>query len=209
MKLILFFNGWSFDHHVVDHLDSSGFYVACTDSYHKHLNNDYFNNLNFDLYDKIYIVAWSFGVAIAYRWWQQTHIKIEKFIALNGTLTPVDNHCGLSVRGCRLTIKNWSLENRAVFNRRIFNDQTSILPDFISNRNIDDQKHELQYLYDAFLEFNYPKDNMITAVVGANDLIFSTKNMLNFWGHNAIMIDKMPHFPFDYFQSWNQIISIG
>ncbi len=67
-------------------------------------------------YSRITIVAWSFGVWVA----QHTELPpIERAIAINGTLHPVNEEQGISPQVFQATLSTWSEESRQRFNRRM------------------------------------------------------------------------------------------
>lgn len=206
-ECILFFNGWGMDAKAVSHLDFDGFDVCM---YH-----DY-NSLSFEYEDyiehqKMYLVAWSLGVWISSEIISQSNIKIEKAIALNGTLQPIDETNGIAPAVYDATMENWDETNRLKFNMRMMGGrkQYEQLLDRASSRNADDQKSELMYIRKEVLTGKKPEINFDTAFIGSNDMIFLPANQKNYWnGRVAIVEKEVPHYPFGAFENWGQIIEL-
>jgi biotin synthesis protein BioG len=74
-------------------------------------------------------------------------------------------------------------------------------------RSLDSQLEELKRIYknavNNTIDFTFDK-----IFIGNQDLIFPTKNQVNFWeGKSKIIELDIPHFPFFYFKSWDEIIN--
>jgi biotin synthesis protein BioG len=160
-------------------------------------------------YNRITLVAWSFGVWVA----QQTTLPpIAEAIAINGTISPVDAEKGIRPDVFMATLSTWSEENRNRFNRRMCGSSetlalfTSISP----NRSAVDQQEELARLQEhlqtagtttAAWSYNH-------AIIGGRDLIFPAQQQSSAWkGIPQTLISDMPHFPFLHFKNLQEVLA--
>ena len=105
-NIILFFAGWGMDATPFRAFTDLG--KDCMIVY------DYSDfNADFDIsgYSGYYVVAWSFGVYAAAYWLTTQKKKPLKAIAINGTLSPIDDECGIPCKIFDATLNGLS-ENR-------------------------------------------------------------------------------------------------
>jgi hypothetical protein len=78
------------------------------------------------------------------------------------------------------------------------------------SREFEEQVDELENLEVLVNKYGTNSDFKWNSVlIAEKDTIFSIKNLLNYWKGNAeIIIVNMPHYPFDKYNSWEQIIAI-
>lgn len=200
-KLIIFFNGWSLDENIVNHLTSYEYDVLMFYDYaNLEISKETINEIN--NYKEINIIAWSFGV------WACGNV-IDKFknlkevIAINGTLIPIDNKFGISEKMFNLTLSNLSEKTYPKFFQNMFEGDTNF--EKLPKRDIENQKQELINIRDNSSLKPYTK--FFTKVfVGNQDKIISAKNQINFWGEDFIVRVNKGHYIFDLFKSWDEII---
>jgi pimeloyl-[acyl-carrier protein] methyl ester esterase len=202
---ILFFNGWGMDEKAIAHLRVDGSDLCMFNNYRsiEPLRDD------ISSYQNIVLVAWSLGVWAAEQTICQSHIRIHKSIAINGTSRPIHNQYGIPRHIFEMTLQGWNETNRVKFNRRMMggtqslNDQERFLP----HRSVEDQKDELQAIH-SFQESKVPCSfQWDVALVGGSDLIFPALNQCNWWtGKTRIRETTYPHFPFAGMQHWDQLI---
>ncbi|MCL2326989.1 MAG: DUF452 family protein [Bacteroidetes bacterium] len=164
-------------------------------------------------------------------------LQFTKTIAINGTPLPIDNNYGIAEMVFEHTLANWNETNRKKFNARMCggNVQLQEWQTFMSARSCEEQLQELQQLFTAIQ--NPPSTSFLRrqespfcdeilnlqlgaakqvqhdgvkwteAIIGSNDLIFTTKNQHNYWQNvtNCRTL-PLPHFPFAEFQSWDEIL---
>ncbi len=206
-QLILFFNGWGMDDAVVNHLDIGNYDLQIFYNY----DQDFCVDLKFHkTYKKIFLVAWSMGVWAASQTLENSELDIEKSIAINGTLRPVDDNYGIKRSVFKGTIERFSIRNKQKFDRRMMKskDDFQTFQSIKSFRTFEDQLLELKNIYvlsqSVCNDFIFDK-----AVIGKNDLIFTEENQNAFWKNKVDIINKeWAHFPFYNFISWQDIINL-
>ena len=185
-KLIIFFNGWGMDENAVKHLEPEDYNIVMFYDYNN-LKTDFKLNKK---YLETNIIAWSMGVMIA-----GVH-KINysgRFVAINGTLKPIDTKYGIHPKIYDLTIENFNENSRDKFIKNMFNNED--IPDSLNNRSIENVKSELIALKSYSADINY-KPNKI--IISNNDKIIPTKNQSAFWGIEPNL--KGGHYPFFNFK---------
>ncbi len=208
-KLILFFAGWGMNGSEMGHLDAGDFDVLCFYDY-----RDLSELPEIDgVYDEVYVVAWSFGVACAGPVFSRLNLpEPVKAVAINGTLKPVDDECGIPPQVFQGTLETYSLENREKFLRRTCGSREN-LEFFMQQanlRNAEEQCEELAILEDFFATIS-ERNIFTTAVVGTKDRIIPAQNQQFFWEQaNAriVTIDGAAHYPFQLWQSWQEIVEL-
>jgi len=74
---------------------------------------------------------------------------------------------------------------------------------YLSNQNVENQKAELQFLYDNFKSKKTNNLNWNFAFTSKNDMIFTIKNQTNFWENKTQIIENEEfHFPFSNINNW-------
>jgi biotin synthesis protein BioG len=214
-ELLLFFNGWGMDHRNVAYLLheslSGGFsadLAVCYDYRKLETEPEFMNDIS--QYSRITIVAWSFGVWVA----QHTELPpIERAIAVNGTMYPLDQKLGIPPEVFKATLSTYSEENRNRFNRRMCgsSEDFALFSSMSPERETSDQKEELEQLQKHFLNKSLKGNNAWQynhAVIGGRDLVFPSQHQYNAWkGLPQTVIADMPHFPFFHFRNLSEIIA--
>lgn len=198
-KLIIYFAGWSMNGSEVSHLETSDYDVLAVYDY---------KDLTFDSelvqpYQEVYIIAWSFGVAVA----NELSLSAKKSIAVNGTLKPIDDNFGIMNAFFDQTLATMNEENYQSFLARTFNktDDRSA----ISFREIDEQREELRILGETFR--NSQMENCFDlALISKRDRIFLKRAQNAFWDtQNCRTIEIAgAHYPFQSWQSWQEMIEL-
>ncbi|MDD2961347.1 MAG: malonyl-ACP O-methyltransferase BioC [Muribaculaceae bacterium] len=188
-SIVLFFAGWG--------MDSNPFKSI-------HLDCDFmviydYNNFQFDTsilapYSNIYIFAWSFGVYSAAQFIETNNsLPICLKIAINGTMTPIDDEKGIPTGIFDGTYNNLSIQNIQKFNRRICKDnsQYELLNINKPQRSLESLKDELGAM--KINSLRHPISTKIhwnTVIIGQNDRIFPYKNQVKAWDNNCDTIYK-------------------
>jgi pimeloyl-[acyl-carrier protein] methyl ester esterase len=207
-QLILFFSGWASEHQHFRFLKTEDCDVLFCNDYRDDSVGIDMQRLT-EQYESIVVIGWSLGVCAAYDTclpWQQ---QISKAIAINGTLTPVDDAFGIPKLIFDGTHKNLSLSNLAKFNRRMFDnpEHHQWFAQHISTRTIDELKDELHTFNDVHHTQIEPFFDKV--VVSTNDLIFTHQNQLRFWEEKAdIQQLQSGHFPFYLFTTWDELAEL-
>lgn len=151
-------------------------------------------------YSNIYIFAWSFGVYGATQFISKYsyHLPIGFKMAINGTMSPIDDNLGIPEIIFSATLNNLSEQSLLKFYRRICNNNESYNSLLLRhpNRDIDDLRDELCSILEA--SKNEKTQNIIwnKILIGKNDRIFPFKNQLRAWQNNDnIIITDDAHFP--------------
>ncbi len=205
-KIVLFFGGWATEPAYFRHLQSSDYSVC--------MFYDYSNDIDLksvrDIashYKEVNVVAWSFGVWVANRAMQ--NVVINKAIAINGTLQPVDNQYGIPDVIFNRTVENLSEISRRKFNLRMCGSKEAFqkYSRTKTQRTFDDIRAELVNLKKLF-ETHTDNDNIFnSSIISKNDNIFPLENQKAFWEKKIeIKIINSSHFPFFDFDNWNKLI---
>ncbi|MFA6989838.1 MAG: pimeloyl-ACP methyl esterase BioG family protein [Candidatus Gastranaerophilaceae bacterium] len=228
-KLIIFFSGWAMDetpfkylfsreHDVLIFYDYSDFFI----------DKSLIDKIN--SYKEIVIISWSMGVYVGSQVAKHFN-KAKKAIAINGTLMPLDNVCGIPLKivdlTLNITLKVLSEKNIGSFYKNIFY-ENSDFKKFLKTRpqrNICNQKEELEKIKEYYqrskeiLINSGDQQTILTrsieniydfAIIGLKDRVFLAKNQKNAWQNtktNIILIDQA-HHPFYIWKNWEDIINL-
>lgn len=155
-------------------------------------------------YRQLHLMAWSMGVWVAAFLFAQQKELFASTTALNGTLRPIDDSCGISKKDFDIAIDTFSSASLENFYKSMFTSQTEHSR-FLENRPKRSQQsilHELVSLKKMYLKNGPASDIYDNKIVGSKDRIFPARNQIRAWGREQCSTLKVPHFPF--FQ-WNNI----
>ncbi len=207
-NLIVFFSGWSFDENPFKKFDCGDYDILMVYDY---------NDLNEPLqlnelggYKSKTLISWSMGVFVAYLL-RNLFFDFDYKIAINGTVTPVDNDFGIPVKMFELTLKHASTGLGGKFYKNVFNTEEDFCKYNQSpvERSVEDRVSELENLYDLIKssQIQYSKFYDV-ALVGEFDKIIPPKNQIA--SHNANSVPTISlscgHFPYYQFKSWGEVI---
>lgn len=191
--LTLFFAGWGMDEQpFMDYCPEDRDLLVCYD----------YRSLDFDFtllqgYGNIRLIAWSMGVWAASVVLQYIDLPICERIALNGTMTPVDDNEGIPQITFRRTLEGLNDITLEKFIRRMClkkeNMQTFLLKR--PKRSVEELKEELQLIREQVQSCPVPEFKWEQAVIGKDDLIFLAANQRNAWhaGTEVVEYDG-PHY---------------
>ena len=91
-SLVIVFAGWGMDSHPFEDLHVDECDIAVAYNYADFRGDNISSG-----YDNVYVFAWSFGVFAAARWLYDNNINPTIAVAINGTLSPVDDTLGIPV----------------------------------------------------------------------------------------------------------------
>ena len=194
--LIVFFNGWGMDEKVVSHLVSDNYDVLMLCDYRAFE----LENFDFSMYSKKILIAWSMGVYVCNNY--KEFKSFDKFIAINGTLKPIDDEFGIPSMIYNLTVDNFNELSCSKFMKKI---TTNIdLKDYCS-RSIEELKNELISIRDLNVENYFDFDK---AIISSKDRIIPTKNQLNYWQNTNVEILQVDgaHYIFDMYKKWDELV---
>ena len=199
-RLILFFAGWGSDENLFGRESKDGYdYMVCFD----------YRNLDFDFslidgYEEIYVLSWSMGVWAANNVLSRHEAEglgIIKTIAVNGTVTPIDDSRGIPADIFKGTLDNFSERTLAKFRRRICGN-TENTKEFLSHspyRSLDSLRDELASLWDMASSTKAEGEGLKWdfAIVCLSDKIFPPENQISAWteyGKAVIMKTDAEHY---------------
>ncbi|MCG8578434.1 MAG: DUF452 family protein [Bacteroidales bacterium] len=208
--LLLFFNGWSCDEHPFKPLKSEGYDVLMLNDYRDlTLPDEALGAIK--EYQKVAVIAWSFGVWVAQVTLSSLKEKLWCSLAINGTTFPVDKHFGIPAPVAMGTLSGLNDKNLEKFQRRMFSDRDAwqLFTDNKPQRDFQEVRNELFLLLQHFKVQKLQGEFYDLAIAGGHDLIFPVANQLRFWEqHTNIHKIQSGHFCFYQFDSWNQIIDL-
>ncbi len=191
---ILFFNGWGMDENAIKKIDFKEFDLCM---YYNYCD---FENIEFvEGYKNIYLIAWSLGVWAADIFISNIEINIKKKIAINGTPKPIDNIMGIPEKIFERTLSTLNPRNKTKFDMRMFGgksifDENGVL---LSKRSFEDQKNELQKIFELNKLYQTSNNKWDIAYIGKNDMIFPYKNQIEYWKTKSKIVEcDKAHFPF-------------
>jgi biotin synthesis protein BioG len=209
--LILFFNGWSCDEHPFKVLNDGGCDILMLNDY-RNLTLPKDVQEAMENYQKVSVLAWSFGVWVAQVAMYPLRDKLCRTIAINGTTRSVDKDFGIPAPIAMGTLSGLNGKNLEKFQRRMFTDKEA-WQQFIDNkprRDFEEVKNELFLLLQHFKVQKLSDDFYELAIVSADDRIFPTSSQLNFWKEKATIVElQKGHFCFYDFNNWEEIINIA
>ena len=150
------------------------------------------------------------GVWAAAQTFQTSSLDFKISIAINGTLSPVNDQFGIPESIFKGTIDHFSERNRLKFNRRMHRskEDNHRFNNTLSTRGLEDQLQELKAIFTLAKdsEINFPFNK---AIVGSADLIFPTKNQIQFWKDRSEIKElELAHFPFFQYKTWSEIVDL-
>lgn len=197
MQLIIFFNGWGMNEKAVSSLEIDKNFEIIIINY-PYILPDF----DFEKYEKIYFIGWSFGV-----YYMCKHIGSYKnkknfiSIAINGTPFPIGKF-GINEKIFNSTLENLNLENLKRFYKNMGASFESISPQNISLTKLKEELLEIKKFNLSDIEkINY-------AIIGKKDRIIPYKNQYLYFKKNDIPIIELDidHYPFYDLKNWRDII---
>ncbi len=214
-ELLLFFNGWGMDQRIAEHLRGDSLsatlgpdILAFHDYRSLYPEPEFMEEVIH--YGHITVVAWSFGVWVA----QQIELPpIDRALAINGTLCPIDPMEGIHPDVFQATLATYSEESRNRFNRRMCGggEAHALFCSIAPQRDVSGQHDELRSLKDHFSAppvKSSPAWNYNLAIIGGRDLVFPAQQQFHAWrALPQTIIADMPHFPFFHFRSFRELLA--
>lgn len=214
-KLILFFNGWSLDENIVNHLTSKNYDVTMFYDYSDlEISKEIIDEIN--NYDEVNIIAFSFGVwgvnaGVNASSLDNINAKIKNIIAINGTLIPIDNQFGISEKMFDLTLSNLSEKTYPLFFKNMWGKCHEVDLSKMPNRSIEDKRQELIAIKNNSTQLKISDISFNKVFIGKYDKIIPAKNQFAFWGgkcdNKEIIELDSGHYAFDLFKDWEEIIN--
>ena len=209
-NLIVFFTGWSFDNNPFVSFQSNSYDVLYVYDYNAIECLDDFKLFN--KYENKILMTWSMGVFTAFQL-KDIFKSFNKKIAINGTITPVNNKYGIPVKIFELTLKyaKKSLEGNFYQNIFLTTEEYKKYCNNPNSRTIENRISELENLYKT-IKLSSSNDEKFydTAIISQNDKIIPAKNQLQAHLKNNVKIIEVPygHHLFYNYTSWDEIVKI-
>ena len=209
--LIIFFCGWGMDENPFSILNSLSDILFVYD----YTTPDFPDgDIDFSKYTKITLLAFSYGVYASAIAKLPSGLNIDKKIAINGTLVPVDDKLGVPVRQFELTEKMNS-ESVIKFRQRLFGGEKAvqhfeIFENHLPHRSAASCTGELLGMKEYIPSLPVPEMNFDMVYLAEYDRCVPSKNQKNFWQNfENINIIKLEtgHFPFYNYKNFEEIIN--
>lgn len=189
-RLILIFAGWAMDWRPMKNLRRPGYDIAVVWGYGEGISKLEFA----EVYDEICLVAWSLGVAIAPEAVGSLKDRITLTVAVNGTMSPVDDRRGIPEAIFRGTLEGLDSRSLTKFYRRVTGSREAYeaFASDLPEADLEALRREL-----AMFATYIPKEmRWDTAVIGKRDAIFPPDNMVRSWAGKArTVITDEAHLP--------------
>jgi biotin synthesis protein BioG len=205
-QLLLFFAGWGSDFRPFLPIPAQEMDVLMLYDYRDMTLPDELEAM-FAGYQTVNVLAWSLGVWVANKVLSPLQLSINEAIAINGTLSPIDNQLGIPTDVFEGTLQNMSPINMVKFNRRMFgnNSHQAQFQQHAPQREVNELKTELALLQ----QLTHPSNNKIftKALISSDDRIFPTAHQYQFW-EELVTTHEAPagHFPFYGYENWDAIL---
>lgn len=189
-QLLLFFAGWGMDVTPFSQIHPDGCdWMICYD----------YRSLAFDKsvlldYSDITLVAWSMGVWVASQIMElYPTLPVSQSIAINGTLTPIDDLKGISPTVFEGTLQGLNEQTLQKFQRRMCGSSAEYktFQTIAPQRPVEELKEELSAIQQHFLASSPSAFHWQKAVIGKTDRIFLSENQKRAWENNADLIEEV------------------
>lgn len=208
-RLTLFFTGWGMDDtpfHPCSNATAESDLLLCYD--YRQLDN--FDEDALRPYTDITLVAWSMGVWAASQVLQKSLLPLTERIAVNGTITPVDEERGIPFAVFNGTLAGLTDASLRKFQRRMCT-SASTFQRFLAvapRRPLEELRHELDAIGQQCLALP-PADTFRwdKAVISTDDRIFCPANQLRAWTGKAEihLIEGGGHYEPDQLPPYNEL----
>ncbi len=208
-NLIVFFAGWSFDEKPFKFLQCNNYDVLFVYDYNNFEIPQELKNIN--QYKHKFLITWSMGVFVA-NLLKDIFTDFEYKMAINGTISPVDNEFGIPVKMFELTLKHAKIGLEGKFYKNVFQTEEEFqkYEKTPVERTIENRVSELENLYSEIKEQKEitAKEFYDFAIVSEFDKIIPPKNQIASHNKNTVKVLKIPygHFPFYHYSSWDEIL---
>lgn len=217
-RLILFFNGWGMDEHVVAHLecDEEWDVLAACDYRDLSKASEVFKTSK-ACAREIVVVCWSMGVWAYVRVCADLQIHPARVIAINGTPQPIHAEFGIAPEMYQATLDHFDEAGREKFFKRMCG-SSAIFERFNRQRpqrSLAEQAEELAAIQAATKDpalipvgegMGRPVD---IALISTHDRIMPVANQQRYWeGRAQCALLDAPHYPFFLWKRWTDILAI-
>lgn len=202
--LILLMAGWGMDASPFATLDYPGYDIAVTWDY----TDETIDSARLSNYREVIVLAWSMGVMEADRVIPGLGLPVSLSVAVNGTITPVNDSTGIPEAIFNGTLNGLSDNTLAKFNKRMCGSSEAFRCFSLTapSRSISSLADELRILGERSWEQTGDKSmHWDFAVIGSRDMIFTAVNQTNAWTDTPKIHLDEPHLP-DFQSIINRLI---
>lgn len=192
-RLIIVFAGWAMDHRPFVGLSRPGYDIAVIWDYRSlHIDWSFTRP-----YDEICILSWSMGVYAASITTQAIDYKVSARIAVNGTLSPIDDRQGIPEKIFKGTLDGLNERNLRKFYRRVCgsSDAYKAFCNNLPDRDIDGVRDELDAIATHSILSNPAVARWDLAIICRDDAIFPPANQVRAWNAVPRNIISGAHLP--------------
>ncbi len=152
---------------------------------------------------RLHLLAWSMGVCAAA--WLARHepffagLHFSSATALGGTLSPVDDRCGIPAKNFSAMLDDFSPVALEQFRRSMFDyeEEAERFLRCLPRRSPEELRAELEQLHELLRKEAEPLPEIWNRrIVTARDRVFPARNQVRAWGREQCEILPLPHFPF-------------
>lgn len=194
-RAIMLFAGWGCGASMFGGLSKPGYDIIVFWDY----RDESFDESEMAGYDELYLIGWSMGVLEATRVLADSALPIVGCLAVNGTLTPVDDRFGIPTVIFNGTLEGLNPRNLLKFYRRmcgssaVFDKYKSRLPE----RELSELTEELSLIGCRSVRRAPARWKWSAALIGGSDAIFPSANQKAAWQPGTIVEfwDDMGHMP--------------
>lgn len=194
-RAIMIFAGWGCGVSMFDGLSKPGYDIVVFWDY----RNEDFDESAVAGYDELYLIGWSMGVLEATRVLVDSALPIVGCLAVNGTLTPVNDRTGIPSAIFAGTLTGMSQRNLQKFYRRMCGSAAAFdkLKTRLPERELSELIEELSLIGHRAIERLPVRWRWSTVVIGGNDAIFPPSNQKRAWPSGTVVEvwEEMGHLP--------------
>lgn len=200
---ILFFSGWGMDPEPFRIVPAVGHDLLMFYDYRK-LDRDRIGDMIPSGYRHLHLLAWSMGVWAAGFLLAPFRDRLASAAAVNGTVTPIDDHRGIGAGPYEQMLHGLSPKSLETFYQSMFTDrrEREKFLRYRPRRSLDTIREELVMLRSAYLEHGPAQDIFTRKTVGSRDRIFAARCQVRAWGRDNCTVLPLPHFPFYSVPDW-------
>lgn len=188
-RLISVFLGWAMDYRPFARLHRPGYDLVLLWDY----TDSHFDFSEWDDYDEIVVFGWSMGVYFCAEFPPEIERKVTRRIAVNGTMTPMHDYCGIPVDIFMGTLAGLSERNLEKFYMRVCGSREAYnaFKAHRPERDINQLRRELE----GMTKLEPREGRFDLALIGNADAIFPPQNQESGWLGTPKCVFHGPHMP--------------
>lgn len=208
-EAIVFFLGWGMPANIFDLNQDEDLDICWVNDYQ---HND-FTELEEALqeYKKVHLISWSFGVLMAGKFLNQTALKLQSCIALNGVLRPIDDHYGIPKEIFQGTLDYLNERSYQKFLGRTFGGMRSYAAykEYFQEADIAKLKKELEFFQVQSEQSVEASQQWSHVHLSESDMIIPFESQCNYWNQVKeveVLKNSGAHFPLLEAHTWRNCL---